>query len=197
MSLEPAPYKLVVDGYNMLAGCSSVLAWGISVNAVDINVGRLADVIAGKSNRPVEFTDITVHMGMCDQNRHPARYAFETDRIRRWERDPRVRVRARANRYDEATGRYQEKGVDTALAMDLCTSQASGDYAGVVFFSADADHVPAVEHAYRAPGAGVQLARWKNQSSSLWLPGEKLWCHYLDEQDLARCSTRRGNRGAA
>lgn len=193
----PDSYKLVIDGYNMLAGCSTVLGWGDEVNDLDIHLGRLADVIADKSTRPIAFTDISIHLGVSDPRRNPGRHASEQDRIRRWQHDSRVRVHARANRFDEVSGRYREKGVDTAITLDLCTSQASGRYAGVVLFSSDGDLAPALEHAYRAPGASVQLARWQDQRSGLWLPGVKLWCHYLDGHDLALCSTRRGNRAAA
>lgn len=194
----PASYKLLVDGWNMLDGVTSVLPWGIPSNTVDLHLGRLAEVIAGKSNRPIRFDEITVHLGGCDPQRDPQRQAAETAMIRRWQRDPRVTVRMRRNRFDPATGTYTEKGVDTALALDLCTSQSSGRFDGVVLFSADADHLPALEQAYHnRRGAVVQLARWKDQPSSLWLPGCKLWCHYLDEQDLARCSVRRHGKDAA
>ena len=189
MSATPVPFKLVVDLYNVLDGVTSVLPWGRPSNTVELDMGRMADVIAAKSNRPIRFDEITVHMGVCDPRRHPQRYATEQAMIRRWHRDPRVSVRSRPNRFNPETSTYEEKGVDTAIALDLCTSQASGRFDGVVLFSADADFVPALEQAYRAPGATVQLARWKGQPSRLWLPGEKLWCHYLDEDDLAQCST--------
>lgn len=202
MKTEPLPYKLIVDAGNVLLGCSSVLAWGDTGNSVEIDFGRYADQIAGRSNRSIEFVDIAVHWGVCDPNRHPARYASEMARIQRWERDSRVKVHTRRSRFDESTGKYQEKCVDTAIALDVCTSQASGKYAGIVLASADRDLLPAVEHAYEeyAKGASrtrLELARWQNQPSRLWLPGKKLWCHYLDESDLARCSTRRNNRSVA
>jgi len=188
VSDTPASFKLVVDLYNVLDGMVSVLPWGRTSNTVDLNMGRMADVIAAKSNRPIRFDEITVHMGVCDPGRHPQRYATEQAMIRQWHRDPRVSVRSRPSAFDPVTGTYTEKGVDTAITLDLCTSQSSGRFDGVVLFSADTDFVPALEQAYRAPGATVQLARWAGQPSRLWLPGEKLWCFYLDEADLARCS---------
>lgn len=193
----PRKHKLIIDAFNMLDGFSNLLAYGDSVNAYDINVGLLADTIAAKDINDVEVTAISVHIGMPDPALHPRRYAFEMARIQRWERDSRVSVHARRNWLNEFTGQYEEKGVDTAMALDLCTSQASGQYDKVTAFTADADMLPALEHAYNASGAGVDLARWVGQPSRLWIPGKKLWCHYLDEADLARCSTRRNNRSVA
>ncbi|MCD5422681.1 NYN domain-containing protein [Rhodococcus pyridinivorans] len=188
MSNTPASCKVILDLWNMLDGMASVLPWGRPSNTLDLNLGRVADVIAAKSNRPIRCDEIAVHLGVCDSQRHPQRYATEQAMIRRWQRDPRVSTRIRPNRFDPATGTYTEKGVDTAIALDLCTSQASGRFDAVVLFTADVDLLPALEQAYRAPGTVVQLARWKDQPSSLWLPGEKLWCFFLDEADLAQCS---------
>ena len=180
--------KIIVDGWNIVAGTDYVLPWGRPSNTLDLDLGRMADVIAAKSNRPIRFDEIAVHLGVCDRQRHPQRYATEQAMIRRWQRDPRVSTRIRPNHFDAATGTYTEKGVDTAIALDLCTSQASGRLDAVVLFTADADLLPALEQAYRAPGTVVQLARWKDQPSRLWLPGEKLWVFSLDEADLAQCS---------
>ncbi|MBM4574775.1 NYN domain-containing protein [Rhodococcus hoagii] len=199
MDPNPAPrkHKVIFDAFNVLDGFSNLLAYGDSVNAYDVNIGLLADVIADKDINEVEVAAISVHLGVCDSTLHPTRHASEMARIRKWERDSRVKVHARPSWFNEFTGAYEEKGVDTAMALDLCMSQASGQYDKITVFTADSDMLPALEHAYDASGAGVDLARWVGQPSRLWLPGRKLWCHYLDAADLARCVTRRNNRSAA
>ncbi|MET4610646.1 hypothetical protein ABIC28_001624 [Rhodococcus sp. PvR044] len=188
--------KVVIDGYNCINGTESVLPHGLSSSLIDLDFGRLADAIGAKFNRDVQVSEVTVHMGIANPQFHPARFQRESLRILRWERDSRVHVRARTSKFVAELGKYEEKGVDTAIALDLINAQASGRFDAVVLFGADHDHEPAFRQAFTAPGAQAVLARWDGQRG-FWPHDLKPWCHYLGEEDLAVCSRLHTNRAAA
>ena len=188
--------KLIVDGYNCINGVENVLPWGVEANTVDLDFGRLADVIAARMQAPTIAVEITVHIGITDMFRDPCRYRHERARFDRWERDSRVTVRTRTLAFNAATGKSTEKGVDTALAIDLIRSQESGKYDDVNLFSADKDHAPALEEAFRPTGARISLSRWEGQTG-LWLHDKKIWCHNLNTTDLAKCSINHYNKATA
>ena len=83
--------------------------------------------------------------------------------------------------------RAQEKGIDTALAIDFVTMAVDGLYDIGVIMSTDTDLVPALEFV-RSRFAGerhVAVAAWRSRDSRrrLSIPGVNVWCHWLDRDD--------------
>ena len=95
----------------------------------------------------------------------------------------------RALRYprDWPTHAAQEKGIDTALAIDFVTMAVDGLYDVGVILSTDTDLVPALEFV-RSRFAGerhVAVAAWRNTNSRrrLSIPCANIWCHWLNRDD--------------
>lgn len=186
-----------IDGSNMVWSMRGMQSFG-DTRRRDLNMGKLADVIAAKRNRPSVAVSVTVGFGVVAESVDPFRFDREMAMVARWERDSRVTVEVRTLRHDPMTGRNHEKGVDMALGLDFTFAQRSGLVDAVVLASGDSDFSPVVEYALaNAGGAHIELARWSSQRGGPWVEGRPLWCHYLDEVDFGRCTIPRGFRDAA
>ena len=192
--------KLIIDGYNMLRGAAD-LEYGLSVNDIHIDLGRLAALIDRRvahhrTDARVTTTAISLHLGAATvfQDRH--RHRLEAGRTRRWLRDRRVSV----HEYPllpKAGGGWREDGVDEAIGADVRRAQDSGDYDEVVLFTADRDLRADLAECYARYGRGaararVTLARWDGQRG-LALPGKRLWTHWLTHEDFRTVSTYNTN----
>lgn len=151
---------------------------------------RLGELIATKSAER-ELARGRVYRGRPDSRRDPRGYGANLRQCTRWERDPRVQVIWRTLRYPRnwPQEREEEKGIDVALAIDFVTMAVRGEYDVGVIMSTDTDLKPALE-AVAAMGGNpyprAEVAAWSTQaqhSRRLSIPGRRLWCHWLDEQD--------------
>ena len=83
--------------------------------------------------------------------------------------------------------RAQEKGIDTALAIEFVTMAVDALYDIGVIMSTDTDLLPAIEFV-RSRFAGerhVAVAAWRSRDSRrrLSIPGANVWCHWLTRDD--------------
>ena len=113
-----------------------------------------------------------------------------------WERAG-ASVITRPLRYPSAWPRdkAQEKGIDVALAIDFVTMAIEDVYDVGVIGSTDTDLKPAMEyvhtkfHGYKR----VEVLNWdggKKRTRRLSLPGEKIWCHWLQHSDFLGVADR-------
>ncbi len=192
--------KLIIDGYNMLRGAAD-LEYGLTVNDIHIDLGRLATLIDRRTRDPrtdgrAVTTAISLHLGVATVFQDRYRHRRESERTRRWLRDRRVEV----HQYPlipKTGGGWREDGVDEAIAADVHRAQCAGDYDSVVLFTADRDLREDLGECYsryhRRPGhARVTLARWDSQRG-LCLPGRRLWTHWLSHTDFRSVSTYNTN----
>src|SRR6266542_5564667 len=83
------------------------------------------------------------------------------------------------------------KGIDVALAIDLVVMAMTGEFDIGVLMSTDTDLKPALE-AVISLARGKQyprceLAAWSvpgGHARRLSVPGERIWCHWLDGEDF-------------
>jgi len=83
------------------------------------------------------------------------------------------------------------KGIDVALAIDLVVMAITGEFDIGVLMSTDTDLKPALE-AIPSLARGKQyprceVAAWSvpgGHSRRLSVPGEQIWCHWLDGEDF-------------
>lgn len=92
-------------------------------------------------------------------------------------------------RYCDEEGNEQwaprEKGIDVLIALAMVVGAIRDEYDVAVLFSCDSDLLPAIEQV-RALGKRCEVAAWSGRGghrSRLRLPGEELWCHWLDSSD--------------
>jgi hypothetical protein len=82
----------------------------------------------------------------------------------------------------------REKGIDVALAVDVVRLGLRGDYEVGIIFSTDTDLEPAVEAVLDLcgdPFPRCEVAAWQTRrnTSRLSVPGARVWCHWLSEED--------------
>ena len=85
--------------------------------------------------------------------------------------------------------RAQEKGIDTALAIDFVAMAVDGVYDVGVIMSTDTDLLPALEFVRTRfdEERHVAVAAWRstNNRRRLSIPGTNIWCHWLNRDDYA------------
>jgi hypothetical protein len=120
--------------------------------------------------------------------RQPQSYAAYQRQRAAWEAAD-CRVFARPLRYpkDWPNSRAEQKGVDTALAVDLVFGSARRFYDLAIVASTDTDLVPALEAVsdmQRAWGTPrIEVASWSPTRKRLRVDGARIWCHWLSEDD--------------
>jgi hypothetical protein len=83
--------------------------------------------------------------------------------------------------------RAEEKGIDTALAVDFVAMAVDGAYDIGLMVSTDTDLLPALEFARNRYSGSilVAVAAWRSPGSNrrLSIPGSNIWCHWLHQAD--------------
>ena len=130
------------------------------------------------------LSEVRVYTGRPDPGREPNTYSAHMKQCAEWQKAG-VNVVHRQLRYpaDWPVRRAEEKGIDTALAIDFVAAAVDGDYDLGVIMSTDTDLLPALEFV-RNRFAGkryVAVAAWRSPRSNrrLSIPGSNIWCHWL------------------
>ena len=151
-------------------------------------LGRLIESRGGPEGATTTLVEVRSYTGRPDSHRDPKTYAAHMKQCEGWQLDG-VSVIHRGLRYprDWPTHPAQEKGIDTALAIDFVTMAVDGLYDVGVILSTDTDLVPALEFVQsRFTGdRHVAVAAWRSPSSRrrLSIPGTNIWCHWLNRDD--------------
>ena len=161
-----------------------------SVNG-QFDPAKLGDLIAsrgGPQGLNCHLTEVRTYTGRPDPRKDPKTYAAHMKQCQKWEMDG-VTVITRGLRYPPGwpAERAQEKGIDTALAIDYVTMAVDGAYDVGVIMSTDTDLLPALEFVSRrfAGERHVAVAAWRSPQSNrrLSIPGTNMWCHWLNRDD--------------
>ncbi len=121
-------------------------------------------------------------------NKQPKTYAAHMKQCAKWQADG-VTVVHRQLRFPHGwpNQRAEEKGIDTALAVDFVAMAVDGAYDTGVMVSTDTDLLPALEFTHnRYPGSRhAVVAAWRSSGSNrrLSIPGLNIWCHWLYQSD--------------
>lgn len=152
---------------------------------VRLNLPRLiARLSAGFADVPVTYYDCAP---VVEPNASPAaraEYLRHRDELDAARRLPGLRIRLgeliRVTDAHTGARRWQQKGVDTRLAIDL--ARDSDELSDIVLVGNDLDHAPGVQEA-RANGARVHL--WAGQRLNHRLAARCTSAHSLTTADLA------------
>ena len=151
-------------------------------------MGELIESRGGPIGVECTLTEVRTYTGRPDPRRDPKTYAAHMKQSGKWLSDG-VNVIHRELRYPRGwpTERAQEKGIDTALAIDFVTMAVDGLYDIGVIVSTDTDLIPALEFV-RSRFSGerhVAVAAWRSRHSRrrLSISGANIWCHWLDRDD--------------
>ena len=151
-------------------------------------LGKLIESRGGPNGAVSVLNEVRVYTGRPDSRKDPKTYAAHMKQCGKWQTDG-VRVIHRGLRYPRnwPSERSQEKGIDTALAIDFVTMAVDGEYDLGVIMSTDTDLLPALEFVHnRFFGARhVAVAAWSSPQSNrrLFIPGANIWCHWLNRDD--------------
>ena len=151
-------------------------------------LGTLIESRGGPDGAICALKEVRAYTGRPEAVKDPKTYAAHMKQCAKWQRDD-VTVIHRGLRYPRSwpTQRAQEKGIDTALAIDFVTMAFDGLYDVGVIMSTDTDLLPALEFV-RTRFAGqrhVAVAAWRSPHSRrrLSIPGSNIWCHWLNRDD--------------
>jgi len=156
---------------------------------------RLAQLIVARHPEESHLAAVRVYRGRPDSAKQPRAYGANMRQSAAQERRGRglVEVITRTLRYpfDWPQSPAQEKGIDVALAVDFVTMAGDGQYDIGVLMSTDTDLVPALEAVLKLGGRPYprcESAAWSRSgaySRRLYVPGKKVWCHWLKPEDYA------------
>ncbi len=151
-------------------------------------LGSLIESRGGPYGATCVLSEVRTYTGRPDPRRDPRTYAAHMRQCEKWLSDD-VTVIHRELRYPRRwpTERAQEKGIDTALAIDFVTRAVDGLYDIGVIISTDTDLIPALEFVRNrfAEQRHVAVAAWRSPHSRrrLSLLGANIWCHWLNRDD--------------
>lgn len=151
-------------------------------------LGKSIESRGGPNQASASLKEVRAYTGRPDSRKDPKTYAAHMNQCEKWRRDG-VEVIHRRLRYPPnwPTERAQEKGIDTALAIDFVTMAVDGAYDLGVIMSTDTDLLPALEFVrYRFAGQiDVAVVAWSSPQSNrrLYIPGANIWCHWLNRDD--------------
>ncbi|AII58078.1 hypothetical protein X792_04825 [Dehalococcoides mccartyi CG1] len=136
---------------------------------------------------------VRIYTGRPDPNKEPFAYAAHMRQCSAWEKSGAC-VIARPLRYlsDWPSSKAQQKGVDVAIAIDFVSFAIDGGYDIGIIASLDTDLRPALEYVRSKCNSKcrIKVASWKSRTTNIRLdiPGDKVWCHwlnYIDYQSIA------------
>ena len=131
---------------------------------------------------------VRVYTGMPDATREPKTYAAHMKQTAAWRRNG-MAVVTHPLRYpgDWPASRAQQKGVDVALAVEYVAMALDCGHDVGIIASTDSDLRPALTQVRQKCGESclTEVAAWTSPqtNSRLSLPGESVWCHWLDKTD--------------
>lgn len=151
----------------------------------------LGNLIVTRRDIDSELVQVRIYRGQPDPRKDPRGYDIVERQCRAWRRLPKVSFLRRPLRYpsDWPERRPEEQGIDVALAVDFVLMAVRGEYDVGVIMSTDSDLRPALEAVFSLEGhpfPRCEVAAWwapRSHSQRLAVPGRRIWCHWLDEDD--------------
>lgn len=188
--VEPARVVVYIDYENTYRGAKeSFHSWTDGYVAGHFHPGKLGELIVDRSKFPRELVQVRVYRGQADPDKQPGSHAAAERQFAKWQEDPKVRIKRRPLNYRGwPAEKPREKGIDVQLAIDFIEGALKGYYDVGVLVSRDTDLKPALEFVIAGTRPGeifprCEVAAWESQerhSQRLAIPGQTVWCHWLD-----------------
>lgn len=151
-------------------------------------LGALIESRGGPGAAACTLSEVRAYTGRPDPRKDSRTYSAHMKQCEKW-LSAGVKIIHRELRYPRGwpSVRAQEKGIDTALAIDFVTMAVDGLYDIGVIVSTDTDLTPALEFV-RSKFTGechVAVAAWRSPHSRrrLSIAGTNIWCHWLNRED--------------
>ncbi len=154
-----------------------------------VNPGKIGRLVVERSQFDRVLVGVRVYRGLPSATKDPKGYGASRAQAAAWERDELVTVVSRPLRYphDYPRSKAEEKGIDVALAVDFVMGAVKGWFDVGIIMSRDTDLKPAMEAVLdQLHGIRVEVVAWNRpevHTGRLSLPGRKIWCHWLQEDD--------------
>lgn len=151
-------------------------------------LGQLIEARGGPAGATCALKEIRAYTGRPDPRKDNKTYAAHMKQCDQWQKSG-VTIVHRELRYppDWPAQPAQEKGIDTALAIDFVTMAVDAVYDIGVIMSTDTDLLPALEftHTRYAATRPTAIAAWRSPQNNrrLSTPGYNIWCHWLRRPD--------------
>lgn len=146
----------------------------------------MAELVVRRRKQPSRLKSVRVYRGI--PNRKFERGKARADRLQRerWLRDTRVAFIGRDVQYRGEPPRPREKGIDTALAIDLVALAFWSESDVFIVASRDTDLEPAIELVMsgKLGNRVVEVVGVKGLSRLRCQTGPVPWCHYLSREDF-------------
>lgn len=185
-----------IDYQNCYMGVREAMGWRRAPFTVgQVYPRRLAILLSdrGRSVDPSRRVEaVRVFRGEPSAAHSPKGQAACQRQVRYWGAQANVIPVTRPLKYYEVTApggkvvwEPREKGIDVLIALQMVMGAHNDDYDVAILVSADTDLVPAVETVLEL-GKRCEVAAWQSRithRSRLSVPGQNVWCHWLDEHD--------------
>ena len=151
-------------------------------------LGQLIESRGGPAGTPSALQEVRAYTGRPDPRKDEKTYAAHMKQCAQWQKSG-VTIIHRELRYPPnwPIEKAQEKGIDTALAIDYVTLAIDAAYDIGVIMSTDTDLIPALEFTRRrySTTRHTEVAAWRSPQSNrrLALPNQNIWCHWLHRPD--------------
>ena len=188
----PLKLSLFIDAQNAYRGARTIFfddsAPSVCGQFNPAKLGALIESRGGPDGVECSLSEVRLYTGRPEAVKDPKTYAAHMKQCAEWSRNG-VTIVHRVLRYPRSwpNERAQEKGIDTALAIDFVTLAVDGLYDIGVIVSTDTDLIPALEFVQSrfAGERHVAVAAWRGQHSRrrLSIPGANIWCHWLSRDD--------------
>ena len=182
---------LFIDAQNFYHGArSAFFTWSDSHILGQFKPVELGQLICSRPPPGVTraLHQVRIYTGRPESTKEPKTYSAHMKQCAAWQMAGAIII-SRTLRYppDWPNSRPQEKGIDVALAIDFVALAIDGEYDVGIIASTDSDLKPALEYVHSKPSASprAEVTNWRSTKSPrrLSIPGAKIWCHWLNQDD--------------
>jgi len=152
----------------------------------EFDPNRLARILIERRNRESRLKELRIYRGIPDRVLERDKHRKDQRQRKKWLREPGVLFVGRPLKYARGSRRGREKGIDTALAIDVIVHPFRHRADCVIICSRDSDLELILEFLLDGPLRPMRVeVVGIHGLSRLKLRGtERPWCHYLSREDF-------------
>ncbi len=156
----------------------------------------LGELLVERSPFDRRLVEVRIYRGVPDSTKDPKGYSASQRQMAEWSKSTKTQVVTRTLRYPYGWPKEkpEEKGIDVSLAVDFVRMAIQDQFDVGILMSTDTDLKPALEAVTQLTNRRAEVAAWsspRSHSRRLSIAGQKLWCHWLEEEDYKRVQDTR------
>lgn len=152
----------------------------------EINPVALADLLVERRRRKSRLKELRIYRGIPDRVIERDRHKKDRRQQKRWLQSPKVEFVGRPMKYGRGSAHGKEKGIDTALAVDVIVHAFRHRADCVIICSRDSDLEPVVEFLLTGliQPIPIEVVGVHGLSRLKFRGRDYPWCHFLSREDF-------------